>query len=134
QPKPKPPAEIQALIEACIKGFTTGDNKLYFSVFSDTAIITDGIPPFRWLNPDAPAKWMADVEIWRKKFGVIKEEFVYEWGFSNVQGDFAYAVVSGTLTVTTNGPTLQTTGLLAFTFAKRDGVWKMEAQTWARTS
>jgi hypothetical protein len=130
----KPPPEIQALIEACIKGFNTQDNKLLFSVFGDTAIIIDGIPPYRWLNPDAPAKWMADAEIWRKKLDVIKEEFIYEWGFWNVEDSYAYAAVSGTLNVATKGPTLQTTGLLAFTLAKRDGVWKIESQSWARTS
>ncbi|TGQ08690.1 MULTISPECIES: hypothetical protein [unclassified Mesorhizobium] len=58
----RPAAEIRALIETHIKAFNAQDNKLLFSVFSDTAIIIDGIAPFCWLNPDAPAKWMADAE------------------------------------------------------------------------
>src|SRR5262249_52889375 len=130
----KLPAEIQNLIETHIRGFNTQDNNLLFSVFGDTAIIIDGIAPYRWLNPNAPAKWMADVDIWRKNLGVTKEEFVYEMGFSVVEGSSAYAVISGTLTVTLKSPpTLQTAGLLAYTFAKRDGVWKMESQAWGRT-
>jgi hypothetical protein len=32
-------------------------------VFGDTAIIIDGIAPFRWMNPNAPTNWMADVEL-----------------------------------------------------------------------
>jgi hypothetical protein len=45
-----PPAEIQALIDAHIKGFNTQVDKLFLSVFGDTAIVIDSIAPYRWLN------------------------------------------------------------------------------------
>jgi hypothetical protein len=77
----KPPPEIQSLIDSHINGFNTQDNKLFLSVFGDTAIIIDGIAPFRWMNPNAPAIWMADVEKWRKDLGVTKEHLSYEMGF-----------------------------------------------------
>src|SRR5689334_18444476 len=77
----KPPPEIQSLIDSHIDAFNTQDNKLLFSLFGDTAIIIDGIAPFRWLNPNAPANWMADVEKWRQGVGVTKEHFTYEMGF-----------------------------------------------------
>ena len=130
----KPPAEIQTLIEAHINGFNTQDNKLFFSVFGDTAIIIDGIAPYRWLNPNAPAMWIADVEKWRKDLGVTKEHLSYEMGFWNVEGSSAYAVISGTLSVTIKDQPIVRAGTLAYTFAKRDGVWKIEAQAWGRTS
>ena len=130
----QPPAEIQSLIDLHIKAFNTQDNNLLFSVFGDTAIIIDGIAPYRWLNPNAPAKWMADVEIWRKGLGVIKEHLTYEMGFWNVEGSSAYAVISGTLTITLKDQSIVRTGTLAYTFARRDGVWKIEAQAWGRTS
>ena len=131
----KPPAEIQSLINSHIKAFNTQDNNLLFSVFGDTAIIIDGIAPYRWLNPNAPAKWMADVEKWRKGLGVIKEHLSYEMGFWNVEGSSAYAaVISGTLTITLKDQSIVRTGTLAYTFARRDGVWKIEAQAWGRTS
>ncbi len=130
----QPPAEIQSLIDSHIKAFNTQDNNLLFSVFGDTAIIIDGIAPYRWLNPNAPAKWMADVEIWRKGLGVIKEHLTYEMGFWNVEGSSAYAVISGTLTITLKDQSIVRTGTLAYTFARRDGVWKIEAQAWGRTS
>ena len=50
----KPPAAIQALIDAHINGFNAQDNELFLSVFGDTAIIIDGIAPCRWLKPDGP--------------------------------------------------------------------------------
>ena len=132
--KPPPPPELQTLIDSHIRAFNTHYNKLFFSVFGDTAIIIDGIPPYRWLNPNAPANWIADVEKWRKDLGVTEEHLTYEMGFWNVEGSAAYAVISGTLAITVKGQSIVRTGTLAYTFAKRDGVWKIEAQAWGRTS
>ena len=130
----KPPAEIQTPIDAHINGFNTQDNDLFLSVFGNTAIIIDGIAPYRWLNPNAPAHWLADVGKWRKDLGVTSEHLSYEMGFWNVEGSSAYVVISGTLTVTIKGQAVVRTGTLAYTFANRDGVWKIEAQAWGRTS
>jgi ketosteroid isomerase-like protein len=130
----KPPAVIQALIDAHINGFNTQDSDLFLSVFGDTAIIIDGIAPSRWLNPNAPANWLADVAKWRANLGVTREHLTYEMGFWNVEGSSAYAVISGTLTITMKGQSVVRTGTLAYTFANRDGVWKIEAQAWGRTS
>jgi hypothetical protein len=130
----KPPAVIQTLLDAHINGFNTQDNELFLSTFGDTAIIIDGIAPYRWLNPNAPANWLTDVAKWRAELGVTHEHLSYEMGFWNVEGSSAYAVISGTLTVTIKGQSVVRTGTLAYTFAKRDGLWKIEAQAWGRTS
>ena len=129
-----PPAEIQALIDAHIEGFNTQNNEQFLRVFANTAIVIDGIAPYRWLNPNAPANWLADVEKWRHDLGVTYEHLSYEMGFWNVEGSSAYAVISGTLTVTIKGQSVVRTGTLAYTFAKREGAWKIEAQAWGRTS
>ena len=129
-----PPAVIQTLIDTNINGFNTQDNNLFSSVFGDTAIIIDGIAPYRWLNPNAPANWLADVAKWRKDLGVTHEHLSYEMGFWNVEGSFAYAVVSGTLAVTIKEQSAVRTGTLAYTFSNRDGGWKIDAQAWGRTS
>ena len=99
----EPPSEIQTLIEDHINGFNTQNTELFLGVFGDTAIIIDGIAPYRWLNPNAPANWLADVEKWREKFGVSHEHLSYEMGFWNVEGSYAYAVIAGTLTITIKG-------------------------------
>jgi hypothetical protein len=130
----KPPAVIQTLLDAHINGFNTQDNELFLSAFGDTAIIIDGIAPYRWLNPNAPANWLTDVAKWRADLGVTHEHLSYEMGFWNVEGSSAYVVISGTLTVTIKGQSVVRTGTLAYTFANRDGVWKIEAQAWGRTS
>lgn len=77
---------------------------------------------------------IADVEKWRENLGVTYENLSYEMGFWNVEGSSAYAVISGKLTVTIKGQTVVRTGTLAYTFAQREGVWKIEAQAWGRTS
>jgi ketosteroid isomerase-like protein len=129
-----PPAEIQNLIDAHINAFNSQDKDLFLGVFGDTAIIIDGIAPYLWLNPNAPANWLADVEKWREDLGVTYEHLSYEMGFWNVEGMSAYAVISGSLTVTIKGQSVVRTGTLAYTFANHDGVWKIEAQAWGRTS
>jgi hypothetical protein len=65
---------------------------------------------------------------------VTYEHLSYEMGFWNIEGSSAYAVILGTLTVTIKGQSVVRTGTLAYTFAHRNGVWKIEAQAWGRTS
>ena len=129
-----PPAEILGLIDTHINAFNTQDDSRFLSVFGDTAVIIDGIAPYRWLNPNGPANWLKDVAKWRERLGVSHEHLAYEMGFWNVEGSSAYAVISGTLTVTIESQSVARTGTLAYTFANRDGVWKIEAQAWGRTS
>ncbi len=128
------PPEIQTLIEKHINGFNTQNGELFLSVFDEDAIIIDGIAPYRWLHPGAPANWLADVEEWRKDLGVTYEHLAYELGFWNVEGPHAYAVISATLTVTIKGQTSARTGTLAYTFSKQRDEWKIGAQAWGRTS
>ena len=131
---PSPPREIQTLIEKHINGFNTQNIDVFLSIFDDTAIIIDGIAPYRWLSPNAPANWLADVEKWRKDLGVTHEHLSYKMGFWNVEGAHAYAVVSATLMVTSKGQTGARTGTLAYTFSKHGEEWKIDAQAWGRTS
>jgi len=47
----KPPTEIQTLIDTHIDGFNTQNPDLFLGAFGDTAIIIDGIAPFRLVKP-----------------------------------------------------------------------------------
>lgn len=129
-----PPKEIETLIDNHVNGFNTQNIGLFTSVFGDTAIIIDGIAPYRWLNPNAPANWLADVAKWRKDLDVTYEHLSYEMGFWNVEGSDAYAVIAGTLKVTIKDQTVARIGTLAYTFSKHGEVWKIDAQAWGRTS
>ena len=129
-----PPSEMQILIDKHVEGFNTQNSELFLSVFEDRATIIDGIAPYRWLSPNAPANWLADIAEWREGLGVTYEYLSYEMGFWNVEGSYAYAVTLGTLTVTIKGQTVTRTGTLAYTFSKHGDEWKIGAQAWGRTS
>jgi hypothetical protein len=128
------PSEIQSLIQKHVDGFNTQNSELFVRAFGDSAIIIDGIAPHRWLNPNAPTNWLADVEKWRHEPGVAYEHLSYEMGFWNVEGSYAYAVILGTLTVTIKGQTVTRAGTLAYTFSKHGDEWRIDAQAWGRTS
>ena len=129
-----PPSGMQILIDKHVEGFNTQNSELFLSVFDDHAIIIDGIAPYRWLSPNAPANWLADLAKWREDLGVTYEHLSYDMGFWNVEGSYAYAVTLGTLTVTIKGQTVTRTGTLAYTFSKHGDEWKIGAQAWGRTS
>jgi ketosteroid isomerase-like protein len=129
-----PPSEIKTLIDKHVDAFNTQNVELFLSVFADDAVIVDGIAPYRWVSPNAAAHWLADVEKWRKDLEVTYERLTYEMGFWNVEGDHAYAVITGALAVTIKGQTVVRIGTLAYTFAKHGEAWKIDAQAWGRTA
>jgi hypothetical protein len=53
-----PPAEIQNPIEAQVKAFNSHDDDLFFGVFGDSAS-SSTVSPYRRLNRDGPAHWLA---------------------------------------------------------------------------
>jgi len=116
-----PPSEIQTLIDKHIGAFNSQNIELFLSVFGDDAIIIDGIAPYRWLNPNAPRNWLADVEKWREAFQVTSEHLSFVMGFWNVEGSYADAVVSATLMVTIKGQTAARTGRSPIRFQSMAG-------------
>ena len=131
-----PPREIQTLIENHINAF---NSQKYFQLFLRAfgrrrhPSLTWRWRLYRWLNSNAQ-QLLADVEKWREAFQVTSEHLSYEMGFWNVEGAYAYAVVSATLMVTIKGQTSARNGTLAYTFSKRGEAWKIDAQAWGRTS
>ena len=75
-----PLEKSRSLIDNHINSFNTQNNELFLSVFGDTAIIIDGIAPYRWLNPNAPANWIADCDKWREALDVSYEQSVVRNG------------------------------------------------------
>ena len=128
------PPELRTLIENHVEGFNTQNHALFLSVFSSSAIIIDGIAPYRWLNPNGPANWLGDVEKWRNGLGVTREHLSYEIGFWNVEGAHAYVVTSDTLSITMKGQIIERTGTLSYTVSKQVNEWRIDSQAWGRTS
>jgi len=58
------------------------------------------------VEPKRPGTLLDDVEKWRKANGVTAERLTHEMGFWKLEGNSAYAVISGTLTITLKGQTI----------------------------
>ena len=98
-----PPKEIQTLIDAHVDAFNNQNVELFLTVFSDDAIIIDGIAPYRWLNPNAPMNWLDDVDKWREDLGVSARASGLRNGVLERRGRLCLA---RTLTVTIKGQTV----------------------------
>lgn len=139
QPNPmpnEPPAEIKAVIDTVLDGFNNKDSVLYNSAFSRDAIVIDGIAPYRWTGPNAPARWFSDAEKWVHEFGVENENIACDKiVHAAVVGTHAYVVLSATLSFSLKGgQTGSRPGILTFTFGKQGDKWKVESQSWGRLS
>ena len=131
----EPPAEIKALIDTVLGGFNSKDCALYNSAFGEDAVVIDGIAPYRWSGPNAPARWFSDAEKWVHDFGVENETIACDRiVHAAVVGTHAYVVLSATLSFTLKGQSGSRPGILTFTFAKQGDKWKVESQAWGRLS
>ena len=130
----EPPTEIKAVIDTVLSGFNKKDSALYNNAFSRDAVIIDGIAPYRWTGPNAPARWFSDAEKWLHDLGVENEKIACDRiAHSAVVGTNAYVVLSATLSFSlTGGQASSRQGTLTFTFAKQGDKWKVEAQAWGR--
>lgn len=132
----EPPAEIKSLIDTVLSGFNNKDSALYTSAFGADAVVIDGIAPYRWTEPNAPARWLSDAEKWLHDFGVEKETLVCDRiTHAAVSGTHAYVVLAAMLTFSLmSGQSSSRSGILTFTFAKQGDEWKVESQAWGRLS
>ena len=138
QPIPMPrelPAEIKAVIEKVLSGFNNKDCALYNSAFGGDAVVIDGMAPYRWTGPNAPARWFADAEKWAHDLGVADENIAYDRVIrADVVGTNAYVVLSAKLSFTLRSRSDSRLGILTFTFAKQGDEWKVGSQAWGRLS
>lgn len=132
----EPPAEIKAVIDTVLGGFNNKDSVLYNSAFSRDAVVIDGIAPYRWTGPNAPACWFSDAEKWVHDFGVENENIAWDRTVhAAVVGTHAYVVLSATLSFNLKGgQTGSRPGILTFTFGKQGDKWMVETQAWGRLS
>lgn len=132
----QPTAEIEALITTALDAFNRKDAAVFTGVFGGEVVIIDGFAPFRWIGPDAAARWWADAEVWAHNGGVTKEHIaVEEIRYSEVDGSRGYAVLSATLTITLKAAQpIVRNGILVYTFGRQNGVWKAEGHAWGRSS
>jgi len=128
------------VIDKVLGGFNNKDSALYNSAFGADAVVIDGIAPYRWIGPNAQARWFSDAEKWLHDFGVEQETLVIDKivHFA-VVGTSAYVVISATLSLALSlklkgGQSGSRPGVLTFTLAKQGDEWKVGSQSWGRLS
>lgn len=134
-PKDVPP-EMMAIMEKIAKGFSNKDFELFKSVYASDLVIIDVFPRYRWTGQTATTDYWADIFEFFRKFKVEREEFVLKeilaWG---VSGDRGYTSISAVLTIMLkDGKSIVRPGIFALTYAKLDGSWKVDGQSWGRSS
>lgn len=129
------PPEIKALIDTLLGAFNRRDSTLYNSIFSDNAVVVDGMAPYRWIGPNAQGRWLADAEKWAQEVGVTNGKVDYDRiVHAEIAGTQAYAVLSATFSFKLKGVAQSRSGILTFTCANQSGRWRVESQTWGRLS
>jgi hypothetical protein len=130
----EPSKEIKAVVDSVLGAFNSKNSKLFNDSFAGEVAIIDGFAPFRWIGPNAQARWWADAERWGKQLGVASERISVEktlhW---QMVGTRAYTVLSATLTIgLKKGESIIRPGILIYTLVELNGEWKAESQTWGR--
>jgi hypothetical protein len=130
-----PPAAALAVINEALDAFNAHDSKGWNSAYGGNVVIVDGMAPYRWVGPTAPAEWWADEGRWSEANGITKLNIANKgiggWG---VSGTRAYISVLATLTLTQKGKEISRRGTLTFTLANVDGVWRAEGFSWGNTA
>ena len=121
---------VVASISDFVAAVNRGDQAGALTHFTSDATITEDVAPYRWQGPDAGAGWMKAMWENSQKAGVT--EVVMTVGAPThvqVEGDRAYAVMPGALTLKGKGPTLHA-NLQAGSAAKTIGAWRIGLMSW----
>jgi ketosteroid isomerase-like protein len=123
---------IMATITHYNDSVNVGDSKTAATYLVSSPTIIDEFAPYIWTGPSALQEWSAGFETWMTAGALVdptmklgKAEHV------TVDGDHAYAVVSGQGTFKVNGKTMHENGVFAFAMQKIGADWKIVASSWA---
>ena len=122
---------VVASISELVAAVNRGDQPAALAHFTPDATITEDVAPYRWQGPDAGAGWMKAMFENSQKAGMT--EVVMTLGAPThvqVEGDRAYAVMPGALTLKGKGQTLHATGVLTFALQKTANAWRIGLMSW----
>lgn len=118
-------------IEALIRAVNEGNFGEAASAFTDSAVIVEDIPPYRWSGPDAPARWLAAMGANAAHLGVTSVTMtILEPARLESDDKHAYALVPGRLSLAMNDGELSAEGVLVATLKLREGRWLIDSLAW----
>jgi ketosteroid isomerase-like protein len=123
---------VAAAVRAMVEAVNRGDMDAALAAFADNATIVEDIAPFRWQGPSAASDWLKAMAANAKRLGV--EAIDLRLGAPMriaVEGDGAYAVFPGRLTLTSGQMQLVADGGLTFTLRRSGDTWRIDCLTWS---
>ena len=108
-----------------------GDQKSALEHFTPDAAITDDIAPYRWQGQSAGSDWMAAMWANGQRTGMTEISMhLARPTRVEVEGDRAYAVIPGVLTLKGKGRAIQANGLLTIALQRTGTDWRIGSLAW----
>ena len=123
-------AVITAVTEM-VEAVNRGDMGAAIAAFSESPLIIEDIPPFRWDGADAVSGWLSAMgaNAARLKISAIAMS-IGEPSRIEVEEGRAYALFPGRLSMTGGGADMTADGLLTFTLRAED-CWVIDSLIWS---
>lgn len=122
-------------IDALVAAMNRSDDRAISALLTPDAVIQDEVTPYRWLGPNAEAKWSHDDGLLIVKRGVTHSHsrrgtptFVHR------SGNHAFAVVPLVYTYVLKKRQQRETGLWTIVLQKTGTVWRISLLGFAKTS
>ncbi len=127
-----PADDVSNAIHHFIDAFNGGDTKAVDAAYATGSIsITDEFAPYRWSGPHAGRAWAAAYDKHAQATGVADGNVKYSDSTrTEVDGNFAYAVVPVLYSYKEHGAPTQEEGQMTFALHRIGGGWKIQAWTW----
>ena len=123
---------VAAAVRAMVEAVNRGDIDAALAAFTDKATIVEDVAPYRWQGPSAASDWLTAMAANAKRLGVEAIDMrLGEPMRIEVEGDGAYAVFPGRLTLTTGKDRLAADGGLTLTLRLEGDAWRIDSLTWS---
>ena len=123
---------IAAAVRAMVEAVNRGDMRAALAAFTECATIVEDIPPFRWQGPGAAAGWLTAMAANAARLGVDAIDLrLGEPMRIALEGEDAYALFPGILTLARGQAPLAANGQLTFTLRREGEDWRIDTLVWS---
>lgn len=121
-----PTQVVTSLIASFVDAVNKGDVPHALAHLAKDVSITEELAPFRWQGPDAGSAWLTAMQKNSERLGVT--DILMKLGKPTqvlVEGERAYEVVPGVVTLKGKQQVLHENGVLTFALQRLGGDWKI---------
>jgi ketosteroid isomerase-like protein len=127
-----PANAISAAIRTMVGAVNEGDLQAALEAFADSAVIIEDIPPYRWDGAGAVMAWLKAMGANAQRLGATEVAMeLMASARTEVDGNRAYSVHSGRLSLGAGDSKLTADGQLTFTLINSNGAWLIDSLVWS---